>query len=106
DGRVDALDAGCGAATLTIKHARAVGLGTSRARITVKGVAHLGRKLTGTAAVMLGGSGGAIGCATIGPLHGRGARGRIANGGVSMVASSNGRVLVTGRDLDLRGAAN
>jgi cysteine-rich repeat protein len=106
DGRIDALDPGCGAAALTIKHARAVGLGTARARITVKGVAHLGKKLSGTAAVMLGGSGGAIGCAAFGQWHGRGARGKIANGAVSVAASSNGRVVVTGHDLDLRAAGD
>ena len=106
DGRVDALDPGCGAATLTIRHARAVGLGTTHARITVKGIAHMGKKFSGTAAVVLGGSGGAIGCASLGPVHGRAARGKLANGAVSVVAASNGRVVVTGHDLDLRAAGD
>lgn len=105
DGRVDALDYGCGAAPLKIKRARAVGLGTTRARITVKGTARLGKRAAGSAEVVLGGSAGNISCAGIGSARGRGARGKVANGAVSVVAA-NGRVVVTGRDLDLHAVAD
>jgi cysteine-rich repeat protein len=106
DGRVDALDPGCGAAPLTIRHARVTGLGTSRARLVAKGVAHVGRKPSGTAEVVIGGAQGAIGCANLGPLRGLAARGRAAGGAVSVAIGSGGRVVVTGHDLDLRAAGD